>query len=368
MKWKGIAAPTAGHIHLGATGVNGAVKVPFFGAALPNTLTAAVGTVTVTEPGLLDSIKSNPGGFYANIHTGEFPGGAVRGQLHKVTHPVDLNSFLRGGPLTAVLDGDQEVPAPGGKPVGDPDGHAVSFVRSSRGKVNFAFSWNGIGAPTDGHIHQGAAGVNGAVVVPLFSAPAGLPASITGVAGVVDDVKTDLARSISRDPSSFYTNLHTAEFGGGAVRGQLFRAGGDAGAFDSASFIASVEQGEQIYACTKQADGTFAFTQHNVSARLQGGIKHSFVKDDAGPAQWVAQDRSSVSGKLLSKTPNGAANIAELDLDLTQTGAATGHLANAVEVERLNTVGGLAPTGTCDPSKQPIAKTPYEADYLFITK
>ncbi len=236
MEWKGIAAPTAGHIHIGAAGTNGAVKVPFFGTALPNTLNAAVGTVTVTEPGLLDSIKSNPGGFYANIHTGEFPGGAVRGQLRKATHPVDLNSFLHGGPLIAVLDGDQEVPGP--KPVGDPDGHAIAFVRVSHSKVNFAFSWNGIGAPTDGHIHQGAAGVNGPVVVPLFSAPGGLPASITGVAGVVSDVKPDLTRSIRRTPSSFYVNLHTAEFPGGAVRGQLFRSGGDAGAFDSSSYQA----------------------------------------------------------------------------------------------------------------------------------
>jgi hypothetical protein len=368
MKWNGIAAPTAGHIHIGATGTNGAVKVPFFGTALPGTLNAAVGTVTVTEPGLLDSIKSNPGGFYANIHTGEFAGGAVRGQLHKVTHPVDLNSFLRGGPLTAILDGDQEVQDPAGKPAGDVDGHAVAFVRASHDKVNFAFSWNGIGAPTDGHIHQGATGTNGPVVVPLFSAPGGLPASITGVAGTADNVKSDLARKISKDPASFYANLHTAEFGGGAVRGQLFRSGGDAGAFDSSSFVASVVKGEQIYACTKQADGTFAFTQHNVSARLQGGIQHSFVKDDAGPPQWVSRDRSAVTGTLVSKTPNGTGNIAELDLNLTQEGAPTGQFANAIEVERLNTVGGVAPTGTCDPQKQPIARSPYQADYLFITK
>jgi hypothetical protein len=368
MKWNGIAAPTAGHIHVGATGINGAVKIPFFGTALPGTLNAAVGTVTVTEPGLLDSIKSNPGGFYANIHTGEFAGGAVRGQLHKVTHPVDLNSFLRGGPLTAVLDGNQEVQDPAGKPAGDADGHAIAFVRANRDQVNFAFSWNGIGAPTDGHIHQAATGTNGPVVVPLFSAPGGLPASITGVAGIAGNVKPDLARKISKDPASFYANLHTAEFAGGAVRGQLFRSGGDAGAFDSSSFVASVVNGEQIYACTKQADGTFAFTQHNVRARLQGGIQHSFVKDDAGPPQWVARDRSAVTGTLVSKTPNGAANIAELDLNLTQEGASTGQFANAVEVERLNTVGGVAPTGTCDPKKQPIANVPYQADYLFITK
>jgi hypothetical protein len=186
------------------------------------------------------------------------------------------------------------------------------------------------------------------------------------VAGVVDDVKTDLAKKINHDPSGFYVNLHTAALTGGAVRGQLFRSGRDAAAFDSSSFVAPVTKGEQIYACTKQADGSFAFTQHNVSARLRGGIAHSFVKDAAGPPQWVARDRSSVTGKVLARTPNGAGNIPELDLDATQTGASNGLLAGVVEIERLNTVGGVAPTGPCDPKSQPTVKVPYEADYLFL--
>ena len=368
IKWQGIAAPTAAHIHLGVAGKNDAVKVPFFGTALPDTLNATVGSVTVSDAALLDSLKSDPGGFYANLHTGEFPGGAVRGQLHKVTHPVDLDAVLRGGPLASLLDGDQEVATPGGKAVGDPDGHATAFVRSWRDQVNFAFKWSGIGAPTDGHIHQGVAGVNGPIQVPLFAAPAGLPASITGVAGVKTGVKLDVARMINQDPTGFYANLHTAEFPGGAVRGQLFRAGNESGAFNAASFVASVTDGEQIYACTKQTDGSFAFTQHDVRATLQGNIRHSFVKADAGPPQWVARDRSAVTGKLLTKTPNGTGNIAELDLDATQTGSANGQFANVVEIERLNTVGGVAPAGTCDPQRQPIAKVPYRADYLFLTK
>jgi hypothetical protein len=362
IKWKGIAPPTAAHIHLGATGTAGAVVVPFFGTALPDTLSAAVGSVTVTEPGLLDSITANPGGYYANVHTAEFAAGAVRGQLHKVTNPVDLNSFVRGGPLTGVLDGAQEVPA------GDADGHATAFVRSNGNRVNFALNWNGINAPTGAQIHRGATGANGAEVVPLFSAPAGLPASISGVAGIAGGVDPALAQKINRDPAGFYVNVHNADFGDGAVRGQLTRSGDKAGQFDTSSFIAAVERGQQIYACTRQADGTFAFTQHNVSARLQTGIQHSFVANDVGPPQWVSRDRSSVSGTVVSRTPNGAGNIAELDLTLTQTGTKTGQLAGAVEVERLNTVGGVAPAGACDPVAQPIAMSSYRADYLFLTK
>jgi hypothetical protein len=82
----------------------------------------------------------------------------------------------------------------------------------------------------------------------------------------------------------------------------------------------------------------------------------------------VSRDRSAVTGKLLNKTPNGDGNIPSLELELTQTGAPVGQFASAVEVLRLNTVGGVAPAGACDPRRQPIAKVPYEADYLFITR
>src|SRR5207302_8185679 len=136
---------------------------------------------------LLDSLKANPAGFYTTLHPAAFPGGAVRGQLHTVAPAVHLNGVLRGGPLGALLSGDQEVP--GAKPVGDPDGHAASFVGVDDNRIHYSFSWSGIGAPTDGHIHAGAVGVNGAVVVPLFYAPNGLPTSVTGIAGVAGGVK-----------------------------------------------------------------------------------------------------------------------------------------------------------------------------------
>jgi CHRD domain-containing protein/uncharacterized protein DUF3455 len=366
IRWTNLGPITAGHIHAGVAGSNGPVQVPFFGTGLSDpSLSATVGTVTVSDVTLLTNLTTNPGGFYANLHTTEFPGGAVRGQLHKLAHAVDLTAVLRGGPLAGLLSGDQEVP--GTAPVGDPDGHASAFVGAHDGTLDYAFTWSGIAAPTNGHIHEGTVGVNGPVVAPLFAAPTGLPASVSGVAGTVRGVAPDLLRRISLHPNGFYANLHTGEFSGGAVRGQLFRTGQSSDtAFDQSAFVAPVVRGEQIYACTKQADGSYAFTQHNVSAVLQGGIAHSFVKNDAGPPQWVARDGSAVTGAVVTKTPNGTGNIAELDLNATQAGAPTGLLAGTVEILRLNTVGGVAPAGTCDPATRPIAKVPYRADYLFI--
>ena len=128
----------------------------------------------------------------------------------------------------------------------------------------------------------------------------------------------------------------------------------------------SVIFGSQIYACTQRSDGSFTFTQHDVEARLGGGIHHTFVKPDAGPPQWQAPDGTAVSGKVVTRNDNGAGNIAELNLDATQIGLPTGLLGDVVEVLRLNTVGGVAPAGVCDPQATPIVNVPYQADYVFI--
>jgi hypothetical protein len=67
---------TGTHIHKGAAGVNGAIVVDF---------NATIGKrVCVNAGSIASQIKRNPAGFYANIHTGTHPDGAVRGQLRRV--------------------------------------------------------------------------------------------------------------------------------------------------------------------------------------------------------------------------------------------------------------------------------------------
>src|SRR5256714_2207823 len=218
--WKGISAPTLGHIHEGVKGVNGDVKVPLFTTPMPDTATAAAGVLTVSDPAIADALRANPSGFYLNLHTKEFPGGAVRGQLTRLDHPADLLGLLHGGVLKAFLSGDQEVPVAGGPAVGDPTGRAVAHINAHDTQVNYSFAWLGI-APTLGHIHKGVFGVNGPVVVPLFASA--VPATVVAISRTVTGVDPALVSDISAHPSAYYTNLHTAQFPGGAVRGQLFR-------------------------------------------------------------------------------------------------------------------------------------------------
>lgn len=225
LSWKGIQAPTAAHFHLGKAGQNGDVKVPLFASKLPNGVNAVTGTLNA-DAAVVDQLVNDPDGFYANVHTAEFPGGAVRGQLQPLDKAFDFNSVLRGGPLTSLDDGKQEIAPKDGKAAGDPDGHATALARAWGNCVAYSFTWSGIQPPTVGHIHKGTAGNNGDPVVPLFEAtPDGLPRTITGIAGQIEGVDPAIVDRINANPSNYYTNLHTGEFPGGAVRGQLFRAG-----------------------------------------------------------------------------------------------------------------------------------------------
>jgi hypothetical protein len=75
---QGINTVAASHIHRGAAGVTGPVIIPFNQAFVGG---VSSGTITPPSPSLLAEIVANPPGYYFNVHTGDFAGGALRGQL-----------------------------------------------------------------------------------------------------------------------------------------------------------------------------------------------------------------------------------------------------------------------------------------------
>jgi hypothetical protein len=64
----------AAHIHIGDSTVNGDVRIDFSGQLSGGPITDADAVL----------VASNPSGWYVNVHTGPFEGGAIRGQLHHV--------------------------------------------------------------------------------------------------------------------------------------------------------------------------------------------------------------------------------------------------------------------------------------------
>lgn len=74
----GIALPAVGaHVHEAPAGANGPVVVPL---APPGPGGTSSGCVPA-DPALLFDLLTDPAGYYVNVHTADFPAGAVRGQL-----------------------------------------------------------------------------------------------------------------------------------------------------------------------------------------------------------------------------------------------------------------------------------------------
>ena len=76
----GITLPaSAAHIHVGASTTTGPVVV---GLAGPDANGQASGCVSA-DPELIKAIRQNPENYYVNVHTSDYPAGALRGQLSK---------------------------------------------------------------------------------------------------------------------------------------------------------------------------------------------------------------------------------------------------------------------------------------------
>jgi hypothetical protein len=70
---------TLAHIHVGAVGEAGDPVVTL----VPPDATGVSGGCVSASSATIKAILKNPSGYYANIHTSDFPAGAIRGQLSK---------------------------------------------------------------------------------------------------------------------------------------------------------------------------------------------------------------------------------------------------------------------------------------------
>ena len=133
--------------------------------------------------------------------------------LVMMVRPGAANSMQGDTVLAATLSGAEEAPDPG-----DPDGggSATVVLRSASSEVCWELTASNITLPAAAaHIHEGARGVAGPVVVPL-SAP-----DANGAANGCATADAALLTQIMQNPANFYVNVHTSDFPAGAVRGQL---------------------------------------------------------------------------------------------------------------------------------------------------
>ncbi len=134
--------------------------------------------------------------------------------------PQAAISPIQGGTeLKATLTGANEVPGPG-----DPDGTGTASIRllAGLGRLCYTLSVSNIVLPATGaHIHLGAAGVAGPVVVPLGNPTASSTSPTIGGSSGCVNVSRTLVGQILANPAGYYVNVHNVVYPAGAVRGQL---------------------------------------------------------------------------------------------------------------------------------------------------
>ncbi|PQV54059.1 DUF3455 domain-containing protein [Paraburkholderia sp. BL21I4N1] len=121
--------------------------------------------------------------------------------------------------------------------------------------------------------------------------------------------------------------------------------------------------GVQNYSCEFDSQHRLGWVFKSPQAILFDTSGHAVVHHGAGPS-WEAEDGSKIEGHVLAQQPSETpASIPQLLLETHGTGA-SGTLAEVRYVQRLHTVGGLAPQAPCSTEHQ-VGSSPYLADYVF---
>ena len=125
-------------------------------------------------------------------------------------------------------------------------------------------------------------------------------------------------------------------------------------------------EGVQIYTCTQNSSG-LAWSLKAPEAVLRDAAGNVVGKHFAGPS-WEASDGSTVVGEVVGRAdaPGGEAIPWLLLRAKSHTGA--GQFAEIAFIQRIDTVGGLAPATGCDAGTQGReVRVPYSAAYLFFS-
>ena len=185
----------AAHIHVAARGVSGPVVVPL---CAPCT-SGVTGTANINAT-VLEAIQNDRA--YANVHTKTNPAGEIRGQ---VSPAVTLKTSLRAA---------QERPKPKGNVRRARGAFTVTITKQGSSAVlvwRLTFS-RLTGKAVAAHIHNGARGKAGPVIVPLCApCKSGASGRATVGASVLNALEAGRG----------YVNVHTKKNPAGEIRGQL---------------------------------------------------------------------------------------------------------------------------------------------------
>jgi hypothetical protein len=185
----------AAHIHVAAPGVAGPVRVPLCAPCS----SGVTGTATIAAD-VLDAILN--GRAYVNVHTPTNPAGEIRDQVGVA---AAVKTTLRAA---------QERPKPKGKLAKAKGTFTATVTRTgTSGVITWRLTFSKLsGRAIAAHIHSGARGKAGPVIVPLC---APCRSGARGRATVSESVLDAL------ESGRTYVNVHTPKNPAGEIRGQL---------------------------------------------------------------------------------------------------------------------------------------------------
>ena len=131
--------------------------------------------------------------------------------------------------FTAQLRPANEVPPVNNSESGGSGLVQITFDMTASPTATFHLQLTGFPSGTrivGAHIHPGAAGVNGGVIVNTgltAASPLELTQGITAFNASNINVSAETAQAIISNPSGFYFNVHSPQNPGGVARGQLVR-------------------------------------------------------------------------------------------------------------------------------------------------
>jgi len=190
---EGLTDTTAAHIHSGFAGSNGGLTLA---------LTQDVDDFSTTTGDSLDSTALADlfaGKLYFNVHTDANPNGELRGQIEAGDIKVTRD----------VLDGSQSVPSVSTSATGI----GYTTVDESNGTITANVRTSGVVA-TAAHIHEGATGNTGGIVLTL--AQDGTDTDLWAANGSLDSTQLDAYKS-----SELYFNIHSDAHAPGEIRAQI---------------------------------------------------------------------------------------------------------------------------------------------------
>lgn len=125
-------------------------------------------------------------------------------------------------------------------------------------------------------------------------------------------------------------------------------------------YLVAHAEGVQIYTCEGSAWKLLA-----PRAALTAENGNDIGSHYGGPT-WEARDGSTVAARRDAGVPGapGAVDWLRLKATSTAAGADGDRLAGTTYIQRIHTVGGVAPAGACAAGAS--AEVPYTADYVFF--